>query len=234
MRQTKPFDIEPMAYLSDEAFVHHCFVRFHRRVCNPQRARYYLVMLASGITRGTVARSIFKEVEYTHQINTAALRKLLLLDGEVFLREAYKRILGRPIDNSGLQHYSERLSKGEKKLRILYDLATSSEGRARWALYPELGDFVNFLTRANGLLDPITLKDIVSLVALKNDEFVQKAYRAFLKREVDADGLAAYQQALRSGCSKIRILHALAYSNEGRGFQKTLPVRLCLMLGRVV
>lgn len=234
MGQTKPFDINQLALLTDEAFIHHCFVRACRCVCNPSRAKHYLALLASGASRIEVARSIATEEEYPHQINTAALRSLLLVDGEVFLHKAYRQILGRPIDDGGLQHYSQSLLKGEKKIRILYDLATSSEGQARWALHPELSDFVRFLTSEGAFLGPIKLKDIVSIVGLKDDEFIQKAYRILLRREVDAIGLDAYQLALRNGLSKIRMLHSLAYSTEGRGFQKTLPVRLYLTFGRFV
>lgn len=233
MSQARPFDIERVAYLSDEAFIHHCFVRAIRRVCNPSRARHYLAALASGTSRSQVARNIFQEDEYTHQINTAALRKLTLLDGELFLHEAYRKILGRPIDSGGLQHYLQSLSKGEEKLRILYDLATSPEGQARYALYPDLNDFVEHLTREYAPQGPIRLKDILRLTALNNDdEFVQKAYRVVLRRGADAAGLATYQLALRNGLSKIWFLHSLAYSEEGRDSQKTMAVRLYLMLGR--
>lgn len=234
MSQTKSFDIEQLAYLSDEAFVHHCFVRAFRRVCNPSRAKHYLAALANGTSRGEVVRSIFQEDEYTHRIDTAALRKLPLLDGELFLHKSYGLILGRPIDNCGLEHYSKRLAKGDSKLRILHDLATSAEGQARWAQHPALNDFVDFLTREDNPRGHIRLDDIWRLMALKDDEFVQKAYRLVLRRKADVVGLAAYQQALRNGLSKIRVLHSLAYSDEGRSFQKTLPVRLYLTFGRFV
>lgn len=235
MRQAAiPFDIEQLAYLSDEAFIHHCFVLAHRHVCNPSRARHYLAALASGTSRGEVARGIFQEDEYAHQINTSALKKLLLLDGELFLHEAYRRILGRPIDDDGSRHYLQSLSKGEEKLQILNDIATSTEGQARRALHPELNDFVEFLTRENATQGPNRLIDIVRLMALKDDEFVQKAYRVLLRRDADAGGLAAYQAELRTGCSKVKILHSLAYSVEGRGFLKTVPFRLYMMFGRFI
>lgn len=232
MNQVKLVETEELVYLSDEAFIHHCFVRILGCVCNPLRANQYLAALASGSSRKEVVQSIVKEDKYTHLTNTAALRKLPLLDGETFLREAYRRILGRSIDNNGVQCYSKSLLMGEKKLRILYDLATSSEGQARCALHPELNDFVKFLTRENALLVPIRLTDIVGLFTSKDDEFVHKAYRIFLKREADVAGLAAHEQALHNTLSKIKVLHSLAYSSEGRGFLKTLPVRLYLIFGR--
>lgn len=234
MTKTKLFDIEQLAYLSDEAFIHHCFVRAFRRACNPSRAMHYLAALSSGTSRGEVMRSIFQEDEYPHPADTAALRNLLLLDGELFLREAYRRIFGRPIDNSGLEHYSQRLSKGENKKRILYDLATSSEGQARQSSHKYLTEFVEFLAREDVPQCPIKLKDIKRLIALKDEEFVQRAYWLLLRREADAAGLAAYQQALRNGISSIRILHSLAYSDEGRRFQKTVPVWLYLTFWRVI
>jgi len=232
MSQTKPFDIEQLAYLSDEAFVHRCFVQAFRRVCNPSRAKHYLSALSSGTSRGEVVRSIFQEDEYAHQIDTAALRKLPFLDGELFLREAYRKILGRPIDNSGLGHYLQCLSKGEKKERILYDLATSPEGQVRQASQKELSKFVEFLAKKVVPQCPIKLKDVRRLMSLKDDDLVQQSYRLFLRRESDAAGLAVYQQALLNGLSTIRILHALAYSDEGRRFQKTVPVWFYLTFWR--
>lgn len=234
MSNAKPFDIERVAYLSDEAFIHHCFVLAHRRVCSAWHVRYYMTLLSKGTSRREVAQSIFQDDEFTDQINTAALRRLTLLDGEWFLHQAYRKILGRPIDNSGLQNYLQSLSKGEDKLRILYYLATSPEGRARYALHPGLNEFAEFLTREYAPQGPIKLKDIVRLMALKDDEFVHKAYRVFLRRGADAAGLVTYQQALRNGLSKFRFLRSLAYSKEGRHFQKTMVVRLFLMLGRFV
>jgi hypothetical protein len=234
MSQTKSFDIEQLAYLSDEAFVHHCFVRAFRRACNPSQAKHYLAALANGTSRGKVVRSIFQEDEYRHRIDTAALRKLPLLDGELFLHKAYGLILGRPIDNSGLETYSKRLAKGDSKLWILYDIATSAEGQARWAQHPELNDFVDFLTREYNPRGHIGLYDILRVMALNDDEFVQKAYRFTLRREADAVGLAAYQQALRNGISKIRVLYSLAYSDEGQCFKKTLLAQLFLTFGRFV
>lgn len=229
MGHTKSFDINHLTSLTDEAFIHHCFVRACRCVCSPSRAKYYLTVLASGASRGDVVRNIIQEGEYPGQRNAATtLTKLVSLDGELFLHEAYRKILGRPVDNRGFEHYLQRLSKGEKKERILYDIATSSEGQARRIQHSELNDLVACLTRQDDLHRPIALKDIRRLLALKDDEFVQKAYKLVLKREPDTSGLSAYQQALRNGLSKIRILHSLACSDEGRRFQKTLPVRLYL------
>lgn len=234
MSQTKPFDVERLAYLSDEAFVHHCFVHAFRRVCNPSLAKHYITALGDGAARADVARNIFQEDEYTHQIGTAALGKLLSLDGDQFLHEAYKTILLRPIDESGLTHYLKRLQKGEKKARILYDLATSTEGQSRRADHPELNDFLQYLVRKGALHRPIQLKDIVALLTSNDNEFVAKAYRLVLMREADSEGFAAYQQALLNGLSRIEVLYSLAYSSEGQNFRKTFLVRLCLTLGRLI
>lgn len=229
MHQTKLFDIEQLAYLSDESFIHHCFVRAFRRSCNPSLAMRYLAALSSGISRGEVVRSIFKECEYTLQTDTAALRNLLLLDGEQFLRTAYRIILGRPIDNNGLEHYSQCLTKGERKERILYDLATSAEGQARQFSHKGLCEFIDFLDVPQR---PINLMDIKRLFDLENDEFIYRAYRLFLRREADAAGFANYLRASRVGISKIKILHSLAYSAEGRKFQKTVLAWLYLTFGQ--
>jgi hypothetical protein len=233
MRHTKSFDIGDVAHLSNETFIHHCFIRTFRRVCSPSRAKHYLAMLDSGISRDEVMRRILQEDGHTHQSNSHALRKLLSLDGDQFVDEAYRKMLGRPADVIGFEHYSQRLSRGEKKVRVLYDLATSSEGQMWRARNPEVNDFVELLIKESGFHRAIAIKDIWRLLATGDGEFIQAAYRLILRREADAAGLLAYQQAYRGLLWKIRILCSLAYSNEGQRFQKTFPARLFFAFARI-
>ncbi len=62
---------------------------------------------------------------------TASLRSLLTLDGSAFVREAYRAILGREADESGLQHYTQSVCEGTEKLEILRQLSQSPEGANR-------------------------------------------------------------------------------------------------------
>lgn len=53
------------------------------------------------------------------------------------------------------------------------------------------------------------------LLALDDREFVVGTYRALLRRDPDAAGLAGTLAQLRGGVSKIEILHAIRWSREG-------------------
>jgi hypothetical protein len=46
---------------------------------------------------------------------------------EEFLQEAYRRLLKREIDPSGLNHYLPKIRAGESRYRVLYDLSRSKE-----------------------------------------------------------------------------------------------------------
>lgn len=232
MSQVKSIDVGRLAYLTDEAFVHHCFVYGFRRVCSPVSAKRYIAELSGGVSRVDVVRKILGEDEFAHRIDTAALRRLPELEGEQFLREAYRRFLGRSIDQSGLEYYSERLESGYAKVAVLKELSSSTEGKARRADHPELEEFITYLGERSVNPALVRVKDVESLLSKCDREFVLGAYRLMLGREADAEGLAAYQSALLKGASKLRLLRSLAYSNEGRRIGRPLSVRLYLMAGR--
>jgi hypothetical protein len=71
---------------------------------------------------------------------TAGARKqcpaLLTLDGEQFVKEAYRAVLQRDADSRGLATYVTQLERGISKLRILQSLAESPEGRGKGANLP--------------------------------------------------------------------------------------------------
>ena len=53
------------------------------------------------------------------------ISKLLSYDGENFIEQVYKNILGRDPDPEGLRYYSCRLLRGESKKNVIYDIARS-------------------------------------------------------------------------------------------------------------
>lgn len=57
--------------------------------------------------------------------------QLLSLNGDDFIREAYRQVLGRPADEDGLRHWADKLAEGTTKLQCLSELAGSVEGRYR-------------------------------------------------------------------------------------------------------
>ena len=66
------------------------------------------------------------------------LDELYAFEDEAFVDCAYKTLLGRPPDFSGLAHSVDLLRQGQSKDSVILGLATSSEGRARAVLLPGL------------------------------------------------------------------------------------------------
>ncbi len=66
------------------------------------------------------------------------LADILARQDREFIEFAYAELLGRPPDPTGSDHYLRRLRGGAAKLRILGEIATSPEGRARRARIPGL------------------------------------------------------------------------------------------------
>ncbi|MGW8420486.1 DUF4214 domain-containing protein [Comamonas sp. HJ-2] len=232
MSQTDLIDVALLEYLSDEAFVHHCFVKAFKSVCSPSRAKYYLLQLAGGMARADVARGIFLEDEYEHRVSATALRELPKLKGDLFIRKTYELVLGREADNSGIDHYSGRLVNGCGTLFVLKDILSSAEGSLRCANYPQLNEFRDFLNKEDNFYEDLTLSTVKYLTAAAEDEFIQKAYLIFLRREADAAGLENYQNARKNGLSRMRLLYSLAFSEEGRNFRKPLSIWIYLKFGR--
>lgn len=73
--------------------------------------------------------------------------------------------------------------------------------------------------RAKRRLAPIRMSD---LMRLEGRDFVQKAYLHVLGRHADLDGLATYVPKAQGKNEKLRILHALRTSSEGRSHRSTV------------
>ncbi|MGF6853559.1 glycosyltransferase [Paraburkholderia sp. CI3] len=70
--------------------------------------------------------------------------ELLAANGDTFIREAYRTLLCREPDDSGMTHYRARLDAGVSKAQILADLRLSKEGLAESANVDGLDDIVAF------------------------------------------------------------------------------------------
>ncbi len=69
-----------------------------------------------------------------------SLPALLALDDTEFVHAAYRALLGRDCDDTGLEHFTRRLRDGEDKRRLIADLALSDEGRRRHQTLPGLAE----------------------------------------------------------------------------------------------
>lgn len=72
--------------------------------------------------------------------------ELMTLHDEAFVECAYRTLLGRAPDPAGLHHYAGQLRDGRSRHRLLVDIASSSESRARGNTLPGLARIVAWQT----------------------------------------------------------------------------------------
>ncbi len=102
------------------------------------------------------------------------------------LREVYHNILGRDIDENTLKDHTNRLTQNQETVRdVVRDLAHSPEFKQR------------FIDTHPAAPDQITL-----------------AYKQFLGRDADSDGLEHYKQEMSSGKKIDDVINDLIGSKE--------------------
>ncbi|WP_232493689.1 DUF4214 domain-containing protein [Novosphingobium kaempferiae] len=118
------------------------------------------------------------------------IAELVSLQDEAFLHEAYRLVLGREIDTSGLEGYRRKLAQGRSRQSVLVALARSKEAQARFA-------------------PP-------ALFELSDEAFVDAVYVRMLGRNADADGMRHYLGQLGRHGDRMRILRGIGASEEAR------------------
>lgn len=102
------------------------------------------------------------------------------------LRTAYQQVLGREIDEEGLTHYRDRLTQGQQTVReVVRELAHSPEYKQR------------FVETHPAPPDQIT-----------------QAYKQFLGRDPDSEGLETYKQQMAGGKPIDTVIDDLIGSQE--------------------
>lgn len=185
---------------------------------------------------------IFNKSTCTGEI-LSTLDALLQNNDREFLIQAYRSLLDREPDHTGLEFFLDRLASGStSKIDILREIRYSPEGKHK-------------STQIIGLLPPIELewKQVISSInsincledishlftdnlsspysylgekpfyslseflQFHNTDFVKNAYLTLLCREPDPDALQYYSIRLSQGSlTKVDILGRLRYSREGR------------------
>ena len=107
------------------------------------------------------------------------------------------------------------------KLRLVKTLPlTPSAGDAGSGLRPNHSDppaqDLTLPMTYPAYLKGVSMDHLANLLILEDEQFVRASYVAILGREGDAEGVAHYTGAIRSGDSKLRILRSLRRSAEGR------------------
>ncbi len=117
-----------------------------------QKPSFYIqsVVNAQGLTKALFDKNevIVKEIELTtlrpaiitssEAIKMTNVNDLLDLHGESFLTQAYRIILGRNPDPSGLANYMAKLKSGTSKLDLLSQLVASQEAKKVGSKFPGL------------------------------------------------------------------------------------------------
>jgi phycobilisome core-membrane linker protein len=102
------------------------------------------------------------------------------------LRDVYHNVLGRDIDDTSLQDHSKRLEQNQETVRdVVRNLAHSQEYNER------------FIATHPGASDQITI-----------------AYKQFLGRDPDSEGLETYKQQMASGKQIGEVINDLIGSQE--------------------
>jgi hypothetical protein len=64
------------------------------------------------------------------EIKFSEILALTRLNNEDFIYQCYRKIHGRPVDSSGLMHFTNRLSRGFSKTKIIKEILASEESKA--------------------------------------------------------------------------------------------------------
>jgi hypothetical protein len=212
--------------LDDQAFLGKAYITFLGRPVDPSGFRDYLGRLKAGVSRMQICEELIGSDEGRRHASSRlgqaparagagarSVAELMTYDGIEFVEHAYRAILGREVDPTGLKHYSGRLAAGESKLQIVADLRSDPEGQAYGSRLEGLSDAVSAIRRG----DENAFSAVSSLMALSDEAFLVGAYRLILGREADPEGKTVYSKLLRTGLSRLYIVKELATSEEGAG-----------------
>ena len=185
---------------------------------------------------------IFNKPTCTSEI-LSTLDALLQNNDREFLIQAYRSLLDREPDHTGLEFFLDRLASGStSKIDILREIRYSPEGKHKSAqiigLLPPVELewkqvissinsinclegishlFTDNLSSPSSYLGEKLFYSLNEFLQFHNTDFVKNAYLTLLCREPDPDALQYYSTRLSQGSlTKVDILGRLRYSREGR------------------
>jgi FkbM family methyltransferase len=123
---------------------------------------------------------------------------------EIFVTEAYRRVLGRSPNIDGLHHFTEVLRSHPRQ--FVLDALIACVPRPQEQNSPS----------SPSLAGPIIV-DVTVLGKLESaEQFVCECYSKILGRDVDPSGLKHYRLLLALGVSRVQVMGLLAMSEEGK------------------
>lgn len=227
---------DELAGLSDEAFVHHSYVRALHRPCNLNEARRALGTLAAGGSRCSLLSEIGSVAPHGRQLPSSqmerSLAKLLKLEGSDFVRRAYIFVLKREADPQGMAIYQNAMDAGISKQEILLSLLQSVEAMKLISTISIADAFSALTGRPVNEPFPLSVSHILNLQKIHNDLFLEAAYRAILGRAADSIGLIHYTKQLVLGRSKWHVIGDLVFSSEARLRPRTFGASVLIRILR--
>jgi len=139
-----------------------------------------------------------------------SVQQMFLLDGEEFLKAAYRQCLKREAGQADLEIYLPRLENGElSKEDIVYYLCISEEGEKKE--FREKGIVFHRL-------------QLSQLMSKNGEEFISNAYHWILDREPDEKGKEDIGRALSANqMTKEEVLYSMLQSEEAKARAVSVP-----------
>jgi hypothetical protein len=178
--------------LNDETFVEIA----HRVYLNPIYQQFRKLTDLEALQQGQSRQAVFEGIKKFQRLQTILenlaqdfyqdeqtfIENHQHLDDEAFVEQLYRTFLKREADPGGKQSHVEQLQQGISRQEILFALRTSEEAA---------GVFVNLTAD------------------LDDETFLEVAYQAYLKQELEPQAQKLYLQTLTQGRSRQEILNLI-------------------------
>lgn len=151
-----------------------------------------------------------------------SVEDLLELSDDEFICAAFRKILGRPIDENGLLHYQDVLASGETRDSIIKELANCEEAVVYGIRLKGLEKFIERSILDYESMNRKSVSHANDLLTLE-DYFLETLFMTLLGREGDENGINYYQSLLDKGESREAVIREMASSEEAIAYACSLP-----------
>ncbi|RQT60530.1 DUF4214 domain-containing protein [Burkholderia cepacia] len=150
------------------------------------------------------------------------IESILELEPAEFMQTTYRVLLGRDVEDSAVESCVQRVADGVSKIDILREIASSEEainraillGQMERASEEELRGAVNRLNYPSS---------VHQWLRFEGERFIRACYYVLLGRAPDASGYAYYNELLKQGRRKTRVIYQIARSEESRRIKPSIP-----------
>ena len=181
--------------ISDDEYVKLCYLVLMDRNGDKEGIEYWKNNLLNGVSRNYVLDKFIKSLEFNnickeYQIETGAIVLSEARDQNIgissFISRCYSKVLSRKYDVDGMNYYANIILNSNDKKEAAINIAKTN--------FFHSPEFLNKNT--------------------SNEEFVKIAYRTFLDREAEAEGLNYHLNQLNNNVSRDTILNNFGASPE--------------------